>query len=357
MSRSNMTASRYRAWHRCARLHEYEYERRYQPVKKARALAFGTLFHRALETWWLGWRDSQGGDTALSRALGVIKDAPDELGDYDLVVLDVLMRGYHARWASVMDEIEVISVEQTFVGPLVDLESGQVSSDFRQKGKIDVVCRIGGQVWLVEHKTSSADLGPSSSYWTKLRMDPQVSIYVDGAGLLGHDDVAGCLYDVVGKPTIRPHKATPEKSRKYTQGKACKACKDEPAADCDTCQGTGWKELPRLYKGQRERDESLEEFRDRLIDAVTAEPNRYYQRAQVVRLDHELDEARRDLWETAELIRAQSGRPAPRNSDACFRYGGPCAFFDVCSGAASLEDPTRFVQLRGRGRQLERNAA
>ena len=35
----------------------------------------------------------------------------------------------------------------------------------------------------------------------------------DGAAALGHD-VAGCLYDVICKPGLRPLKATPVEARK-----------------------------------------------------------------------------------------------------------------------------------------------
>jgi hypothetical protein len=47
-------------------------------------------------------------------------------------------------------------------------------------------------------------------------MDGQVSTYFDGAASLGLD-VAGCIYDVIGKPGIRPLQATPVEARKYTK--------------------------------------------------------------------------------------------------------------------------------------------
>ena len=76
--------------------------------------------------------------------------------------------------------------------------------------------------------------------------------------------------------------------------------------------------------------------------------------------EEKLDQARRDLGATAQMINARSAQPsrnAPRNSDACFRYGSACEYFDVCSGAGSLEDETQFVQLGHNERLQERNAA
>jgi hypothetical protein len=40
-------------------------------------------------------------------------------------------------------------------------------------------------VLVVEHKTSSEDVTPGSFYWSRLRMDGQVSVYFDGARALG----------------------------------------------------------------------------------------------------------------------------------------------------------------------------
>ena len=78
---------------------------------------------------------------------------------------------------------------------------------------------------------------------------------------------------------------------------------------------------------------------------VSAEPEKYFQRGEVVRLDGELDEHRFDTWQIAKEIHEyrRAGR-WPRNPDACVRYGRTCPFFDVCTGAASLEDQTRFIR-------------
>lgn len=145
-------------------------------------------------------------------------------------------------------------------------------------------------------------------------MDGQISVYVDGAKALGHD-VEGCLYDVLGKPGLKPLKATPPESRKYTKEGA-------------------------LYKGQREQDETAEEFRARVRESIAADPNGYYQRGVVVRLEEEMDEARFDVWQMAELVRnSERTGKAPRNPDSCFTFGRACEFFPACSGESALDDP------------------
>lgn len=79
---------------------------------------------------------------------------------------------------------------------------------------------------------------------------------------------------------------------------------------------------------------------------MCADPAGYYQRAEVVRLDAELEEAAFDIWQLGAQIReARVANRYPRNPDACVRYGRICPFFDVCTGAASLDDASRFQRL------------
>jgi hypothetical protein len=136
---------------------------------------------------------------------------------------------------------------------------------------------------------------------------------------LGYDP-AGVVYDVLVKPKQSPLKATPPSIRKTRKD-------------------------GELYASQRADDESAEDYLSSLVDAVSAEPHRYFARVEVVRLDTESDEYLFDVWQLAGLMRdsARTGH-APRNPDACFRYGSPCAYWGVCTGTASLDDPTRFVK-------------
>jgi hypothetical protein len=312
-----MSVSRLRAWQRCARYHYYRYDLGYRPAKQSASALFGTLMHEMLEAWWRAWRAGDIGDEALAVALHALhRRAPSDLDAYVRVQLEVLMVGYHTRWAPLMGamgSIEVLDVERKFHGELVEGAMPVV-------GKIDAVCRRGGDVYLVEHKTTSGDLSAGGGYWATLRMDPQVSLYFAGARMLGYEPV-GCVYDVIKKPTIRPHKAA--KKLKYRKD-------------------------GQLRAGQRTADETPEAYRERLSADIAEKPDRYFQRADVVRLAHELDEARREVEAAIHMITAHSFLCQPRNTSACFRYGAPCEFFDVCSGAGQLEDDPRLVRINQR---------
>lgn len=326
-----ITVSRMRTFNSCLRLHFYKYELGYRSTRVAEALGFGTLLHAALEAWWRWWKLQQAkADTihtsALSAAMDAMTTKAAEGDDVDQVTMakaTVLMCGYDTRWADEMADLEVIAVEVEFVAPLRNPETGRACRDLEVGGKLDVLVRrrSTGKVWIVEHKTSGDDLSLGSSYWLRLRMDPQVSVYFDGARVLGYE-VEGCIYDVLSKFRERPQKATPVEKRKYTK-------KDN-----------------RLYAGQRENDETIEEFRGRIAESMAENPEAFYGRAYVCRTVDELEESARDTHATALMMRdCFRLERAPRNPDACFLYHRICDFHAVCSGCASLDDGTQFVRL------------
>jgi hypothetical protein len=91
------------------------------------------------------------------------------------------------------------------------------------------------------------------------------------------------------------------------------------------------------------RDETVDEYKARLVEAITAAPEKFYARLEVVRLEQELIDARHDIWSMQrELREGELAGRAQRNPDSCEQYGRMCPFFSACSGEASLDDPTRF---------------
>jgi hypothetical protein len=133
-------------------------------------------------------------------------------------------------------------------------------------------------------------------------------------------DPVGTIYDVIVRPDERPLKATPIEKRKYL--------KNDPT---------------KLYANQRAEDETVDEFKSRMAKAIMDEPDLYLARADVVRLDSELEAFDRDNYETAIEIRdaSRTGR-APRNPDSCFKFNRPCDFLPVCSGVADITDESLY---------------
>ncbi len=316
-----LTHSRLKTARQCARLHLFKYVLGYQPVEDGAAVAFGALAHVGLEAWWRAAKD--GVDKALWLGVAVFAvRAREGVDPFALALVEVLLAGYHQRWKDDADEYEVLGVEEQFDIALVNPATGGTSPVWRLAGKLDVRARrkSDGKTGIIEHKTSSEDIGPGSSYFARLALDGQISIYWDGGSSLG-DPVEWCLYDVLGKPALRPYKATPEASRKF-------------------------KANGELYANQRLEDETPADYQVRVAEAVGADPERYFRRGDVVRLEAELQEARAETWAQAGTLRenANADRHA-RNPDACAAYGRMCPFFGVCTGSDSLTNERLFVRL------------
>lgn len=245
---------------------------------------------------------------------------------FDLARAQAMIVGYDARWLDAMAGVEVLAVEAEFEAPLVNPDTGRPSVTWTLVGKLDVVIRDAqGRTLVVEHKTASGDVGAGSDYVKRLRLDGQVSVYYAGAAALGHV-VDGCLYDVLVKPALRPLKRAVEVKLK----------KD----------GTP-------YANQRLEDETPGQYRERLMAAIADAPSDYYQRAEVVRLEEEMRGAMADVWQTGRTIREMHlAQRAPRNPDACIRYGTTCQFFAACTGEASLDDPSLYRISAGAHEEL-----
>jgi hypothetical protein len=315
-----LTASRLKSARACLRLHQYQYELGYRPVQEPEALRFGTLWHRGLEAWWLSV-DSLGTESAVEAGIdamhGGVGAPPDP---WDLVKAETLLRGYGARWCE--EDLLTLAAEQEFRALLINPTTGAPSRTWMLAGKIDALARDANhRTLIVEHKTSSEDISPGSEYWARLRLDGQISMYYAGARARGFEP-AGCLYDVTAKPRIRPLNATPLESRKITKD-------------------------GRLYANQRDADETPDEYRERLTLDIATGPERYYQRAEIVRLPDEESDYMHDVWQLGRLIReSQLAGRWPRNPDACRSYSHTCAFFPVCTGAAQLTDETLYRRTR-----------
>lgn len=351
-----ITNSRVKTFRRCQRLHALQYVGCLRSVEEAEALRFGTHLHVGLEHWWrallpasgfiIDWEvsDFGNGPVALDLTGWTLEDVPCHADAFAFALhalrtkrhpdpfaqvrLEELLWGYTLRWSG--EGITPISVESEFRAPLRHPHTGELHPLWEQAGKLDVLAQRGDDKVLIEHKSSAEDIGVGGTYWKRLLLDGQVSMYFDGADALGHP-VETCVYDVVGKPKIERLRATTEADRKYT-----KPMKDAPS---------------RLYANQRDADETLDEYRQRVRALLTSPEGqaRYFVRDDVARMEHLLDEHRLDLWATAEQMPAliPYGTYVPRNTDACLQYGRACEFHDVCStgDVSLLDDPNRFKRL------------
>jgi hypothetical protein len=354
-----LTQSSLTCFRRCPREYYFRYVELIKPRRKAEALRFGSLFHSALNAWWLpdDVRTSRAPSGLSSSArLFLAVDAiqrGEETDPFDIAKAHALLIGYTARWGD--EKYKTIAVEKRFemqvdeclarTGacgcPKCEPENeglgnlrGSIDAIVARKLPRDRTDIIRTEVYNVEHKTTSADISPGSDYWRHvIALDAQVSTYNAATKAMGYD-ICGTIYDVIRKPEMIPLKATPEDMRKYT-----KPTKAEP--------------VPRLYANQRETDETPDEYRDRIIKDIEARPNWYFARHTIVRLDRDDEEHARDVVQTAEMIRFAEERSAwPRSPNACERYRRYCDFHPVCSGECSIADGTRYEKKTAQHEEL-----
>lgn len=328
-----LTNSEMRVARACLRRHKYGYQMRRRPRRVRDELRFGTLVHVGLEAWWKCTMPNGEAVDASARLMAALeamrarvarplKPGEEPISPFAVVTAEELLIGYTARWGD--ERLIALAVEVSFEIPLVNPATGAASRTFVLGGKVDaVVVDPAGRVHVLEHKTTGSDIGPGSLYWEKVRsLDTQVSQYLHGVKALGFH-AEDCIYDVIRKPGIRPLKATPEEDRKYT-----KPTKADPVS--------------RLYKNQREHDETPDEYALRLREDIMASPDRYFARGDVVRLEAEERDHAFDVWQLAKIIReAETEGYAPKNPDACGQFGG-CEYLAVCTGQASIHDDAVF---------------
>lgn len=293
-----MTESRAQTERRCSREGKLRYADGLIPAGRiAEPLRVGTLGHHALEAWW------KGSDERIVEALGAIVDhASPESDPFEIVRLEELIRGYDARWS---DEVyEVIGVELEFRAPLVNPETGASSRSFIRAGKLDVLVRRDGRTYVMDHKFSGEDISAGSTFWKRFRMGGQASGYIRGSEALQHP-ADGFIYDVIAKVRLRP----------YQVG------------------------------AKRKEAETVDEYRERVREDIADNPDKYYQRGEVVRLESEMLEHDRELWALSQTILAnRRDGIAPRNTDACTRYSSVCPYFSICAGESSA-DSADFTRL------------
>jgi hypothetical protein len=308
-----------RCFQSCKRKHYIRYRLLKRPLQAPESLLFAGALRRGLDAWW---RAAMSGEDRLAAALAAVR-APaghggaEALDAFDLAKADALLVGYHARWSAVVVEVLAVGVE--FTAAIMNPDTGKESRTYALGGRIGAIARLaGGLVYVVDHKTTSESIEEGSEYWQRLRLDAQVSDYIVGARSLGYE-VSGCYFDVVAKPRLSPLEATPPEKRQYT------------------------KKDGRLYAGQREADETPEEYRARLDASIAEHSERYFARMVAPRVEEDETEAALDTWNTARDIReADLALRHPRNPDACKGWGQMCEFFAVCTRDADVHDPALF---------------
>lgn len=317
----------------CLRKHQLAYVHGIRRIGQAKPLRMGSVVHEALDR-----AAKTDKDEAIHDAVAWYrKNAPSDADDLyawrvEAETVAVLLSGYFWRWQEQM--FEVVASEITVEAPIINPETGHPMRTFSSAGKIDKIWKLpDGRLAVGEHKTTGDDIAPDSDYWQRLRIDNQISGYLDWAQFMGFP-VQTVIYDVIRKPSIRPKKVPvlDENGHKVVhdrEGQRVYLANGKPRQSAS--EKDGWT----LYT----KPETPEQFGERLRLDIGERPDFYYARREIPRVAADMEEARFDVWQTAKLI-ADCDRYDrwPRNTRACLTMGR-CAYFTLCTNGFIVGDP------------------
>lgn len=331
-----ITHSRQDCFKQCRKKHWFAYELGLRPINDAKALRMGSAGHAGLEA--LAKLGFEAAIEAVRKYYEVCPDGYDMLfWAYECETIERLIAGYHWYYG---ESVDYIQKEFAFDLPLVNPSTGETSDAFRRAGKIDGIVRMfDGRLVVMEHKFLSEDLDQYSPLWKRLRIDHQISNYVNSARDVGYE-IESVLYDVIRKPTIKPTDVP------LPDGDGIKIVLDSDGVRVKNKDGK-WRQTADVEKGYviQKRPMSPEEWGEKLAEDIQSRPSFYYTRVEVPRLESDLEEFRQELWDISETVReAQiTGRHYRTcNKDTC----SFCGYFDICTQPFDPESvPPGFIKL------------
>jgi hypothetical protein len=278
-----------------------------RPAVSSRALSVGRAVHRGLELLALG--------KTLTDTLAAVTTECVDVDHVDLARVRAMIRGHHARWSPTAGEWAHVAPEQEF-GP-IPLGLGTV------KGKRDEIMRhVTSGKFIREYKTSSEDIANvTSDFWLRIAIDAQVELYRWATA-------SDCqiIYDVIRKPAGGPVLKKKIARRKDESDESLAARKEAVR-------------------------ETIEEYEDRLVSEMAADPGKWLVRRVIHRTREQSEAIIEELRETVDEIETYRGL-FPRNESACRSRFGTCVYLGVCGGTESL-DSERFVKLETAHPELE----
>jgi len=297
------TYSMWSLFRNCRKAVDWRYLQQLVPLHGDHNLYFGSLIHECLQVW------HQRRDLAEVLAL-IGKLCPNHLHDEnqrrDWHLATAMMNAYAARYAA--EDFEVITLEKNFEGPIVNPATGAASRSFVLAGKVDGIVRIGGEHFILEHKTAAQIDG---DYLEKLWTDFQITIYACYVEQTMGIPITGILYNVLVKAKLQQGKG--ETEEEYQTRRA------ELLAKSKTGKTTAQRRMP----------ETNEEFQQRLGEKY-ADPAMLHR--EMLYLSRErFDILRSELWElTQAFLDARRRGVFYQNTAFCFNYQRPCPYFALC---------------------------
>lgn len=311
------TYSMWALFRNCRKAVDWRYLQQLVPLQRDRNLHFGSIIHECLQAWHQR-RD-------LDEVLAVVNRLcsnrlQDENQRRDWHLATAIMRAYAGRHAT--DDFEIIALEKNFEASIVNPATGAASRSFMLAGKVDGIVRIGGEYFILEHKTASQVDG---DYLEKLWTDFQITIYAHYVEQTMGIPITGILYNVLVKAKLQQGKG--ETEEEFQERRA------ELLAKSKTGKTTAKRKLP----------ESDEDFQQRLAEKY-ADPEMFHREMLYLSRDR-FEILRAELWElTQAFLEARRRGIFYQNTAFCFNYQRPCAYFPLCRSNGNPNVIENFYQ-------------
>ena len=322
-----LTASSMACALRCPRRYWYDNILGLKEVNPSEALRIGTAVHNG------GEARAKGLDFAAQYKAAISGGSLDE---WMAAKVFGILGAYDKKYGEVEDaDCAAMEPEVQFVDPI------DGSRTFEQQGKVDglAVLKDGRRVvW--ERKTTSDDLSETSDYWDRLKFNIQLLAY---AGWVEHStgELPVCVYDVIRKPALMPKANVPEVDAYGLpivldkNGQRCIKRDGQPKKTADAAKGERLAGHP----------ETPDEYGARILEAMGAEPERYFARREVAITADMLAEFKRERLGVCRMLLhfASEARRSERPEYAYPRACNPdncrlCPFSGVCLNRIPVDE-------------------
>ncbi len=265
--------------------------------------------------------------------------------------------GYRWWYEQQDADYKVESLEQNFDIPLLSPITG-AKLHARLRGKIDRVFACGENRFVHDYKSTSKAIDPDSSFWSHLTLDTQTRLYTYAAKQLGLG-MCGVLYDAWHKPGIKPKKLSQGDSKKFMEtGEYCGEEFTVVAWDTSDAGGTRRVQVngkqAEIEPGKKEGTFAIREtpqmFGARLLEDITARPEFYFARKEVVHHSTSIEAFEWELCNVYHNIRSMTRHNRWTHHEHECEATFKCPFMDFCYNNIEIgpdEVPDNFVK-RGR---------
>ena len=269
-----LTSSNIGLFKNCRKAYYYRNIERLVPRITSAARGIGTAIHKGIETGSI--------DEALAVFADIFPSDQTEANTLETnkVIVQAMLEGYFERFGNGFPEAEDSKTEIEFSISIRNPKTKAKSRTFILSGKADCVVKLGGKWWLMEYKTAGQ---VGKSYIDKLMLDSQITTYIYALQKYLGIKIAGVMYRVIRKPSIRQTKK-----------------------------------------------ETLEQFLDRLIADYKDRPEFYFFEEKLYRSQADLKEFEAELWGlTQDILKCKREGLYYKNTSRC-RDWGACEYIPLC---------------------------